>query len=251
MEAVKHLEKMRINPNLLRSQKAQRDDLEFYIPQICSAYLDPRSSQQFRDRLEIFLLHASKCSFFFAHRLWFFFNSNSLTRETSSRLEGLIEQIQKAAIESNELLYIANSDILLKAVVETKQEHLINSECVDQFKSRKSSKKLLKDDRDQHNEPEVSKFSLFSRKRTQSQEKVMKFGKQQPKKGELVKEINRFSLIPRSQINLQEVKANPSFIKLMPYKMQIENSDLISCSKSFLFNTFYRDIIVFLNYKFH
>ena len=74
---IHELEKVRINPNLIKNNKKKfakeiliRNDLEFYIPQICSFLLF--GENELIDELLAFLCKACYCSFFFAHRvLWF------------------------------------------------------------------------------------------------------------------------------------------------------------------------------------
>jgi hypothetical protein len=66
--AVRDLEQCRINPDF---NSPFRNDLEFYIPQICCMYLeggleDPRD-------LTNLVLNAAKSDMFFSHRIWFFF----------------------------------------------------------------------------------------------------------------------------------------------------------------------------------
>ena len=39
-KAIKHLEKVRINPDFMKAPLI-RSDIEFFLPQICSYYLDP------------------------------------------------------------------------------------------------------------------------------------------------------------------------------------------------------------------
>ena len=50
-----------------------RKDLEFFIPQLCSFYLQGYYEQT--DKLVSFLVQASKYDFYFSHRIWFFFRS--------------------------------------------------------------------------------------------------------------------------------------------------------------------------------
>lgn len=68
--AIKNLEICRINPNF---RSKFRDDLEFYIPQLCSFYL----KGNFEDPVSLFnvIILASQTNFFFSHRVWFFFQS--------------------------------------------------------------------------------------------------------------------------------------------------------------------------------
>lgn len=68
-DVIQDLEKIRLNPNLLEPSQI-RNDLEFYIPQICTFLIFG-----LRDTVEEFLAFMCKAcyaSFFFAHRvIWF------------------------------------------------------------------------------------------------------------------------------------------------------------------------------------
>mmetsp|Transcript_33658 Transcript_33658/g.51949 ORF Transcript_33658/g.51949 Transcript_33658/m.51949 type:complete len:91 (+) Transcript_33658:475-747(+) len=67
-EAIRELESCRINPDF---NSNIRNDLEFYIPQICSLYL--RGEMDDPNDLINLILRAAKESIFFSHRIWFFF----------------------------------------------------------------------------------------------------------------------------------------------------------------------------------
>ena len=74
---IKYLENVRINPNLIRKERIKtlsniiiRNDLEFYIPQLCSFIIFGET--ELVDELLSFLCKSCYCSFFFAHRvIWF------------------------------------------------------------------------------------------------------------------------------------------------------------------------------------
>ena len=68
--AIEHLEKVRVNPDYTSQF---RGDLEFYIPQLCSFYL--RGDSEDPERLVNLIVMASSSSFFFSHRIWFYFQS--------------------------------------------------------------------------------------------------------------------------------------------------------------------------------
>ena len=68
-DAISALESIRLNPNLV-SEKKLRNDLEFYIPQLCTFLLfgEVRDIEEFF----VFLCKVCNASFFFAHRVhWF------------------------------------------------------------------------------------------------------------------------------------------------------------------------------------
>lgn len=65
-EASRHLEKVRINPDFTR-KTPQRTDLEFFLPQLCSFYLNNELNEEEEDKILEFLTIACASSFFFAH----------------------------------------------------------------------------------------------------------------------------------------------------------------------------------------
>ena len=120
-DAIKDLgELCRINPDYSSSF---RNDLEFYIPQICTFLL----KGELDDITSLFdlILMASSSDFFFAHRVWFFFSSGlkkglesqvALTsQKVVSSLKGVVMSPQS---NSSELLYIANSQDIMRLIVD-------------------------------------------------------------------------------------------------------------------------------------
>lgn len=49
-----------------------RDDLEFFIPQLCGYLMDETKPQELRDDLFEVLAQAANANFYFSHRLYFF-----------------------------------------------------------------------------------------------------------------------------------------------------------------------------------
>ena len=60
----------RINPDFTSHF---RNDLEFFIPQICTFYLT--GAMEDPEKLYNLLLMASKSDFFFSHRVWFHYHA--------------------------------------------------------------------------------------------------------------------------------------------------------------------------------
>ena len=67
------LKKIRLNPNLILLEQGQRNDLEFYIPQLCNFNLF--GGQEQVAQFFFFLCNACYASFFFAHRVYWFMRS--------------------------------------------------------------------------------------------------------------------------------------------------------------------------------
>ena len=70
--------RVRLNPDFSDAIKLNptRSDLEYFIPQLCSFYLNPELDGIEVDHIEELLLRACEVNFFFAHRVWFFFRSS-------------------------------------------------------------------------------------------------------------------------------------------------------------------------------
>ena len=67
------LKKVRLNPNLILLETGQRNDLEFYVPQLCNFNLF--GGQEQVAQFFFFLCNACYASFFFAHRVYWFMRS--------------------------------------------------------------------------------------------------------------------------------------------------------------------------------
>ena len=130
---IKDLENVRINPNLIRKEKVQtlnnviiRNDLEFYIPQLCSFIVF--GEDELVDELLSFLYKSCYCSFFFAHRVLWFLKSmlsneevnNGINMEMNNKISEIIHTIQtifKSDTESEKKelknYYIAGGDVYM------------------------------------------------------------------------------------------------------------------------------------------
>jgi hypothetical protein len=67
-DAIKCLERVRVNPDFTSKFRA---DLEFFIPQLCCFFLKGDSESE--DDIIKLITQASMSSFFYSHRIWFFF----------------------------------------------------------------------------------------------------------------------------------------------------------------------------------
>ena len=128
---IKFLENVRINPNLIRKERIKslsniiiRNDLEFYIPQLCSFIIF--GDNELVDELLSFLCKSCYCSFFFAHRVIWFLKSmlsneeiqNEANNEMNNRITEIVHTIQTIFKSDNEKekkeikkYYIAGGDI--------------------------------------------------------------------------------------------------------------------------------------------
>lgn len=69
-DAIRELEQCRVNPDFT---SFFRDDLEFFIPQLGSFYL--KGDYEHPADISNLMVLAASTSFFFSHRVWFFFQS--------------------------------------------------------------------------------------------------------------------------------------------------------------------------------
>jgi hypothetical protein len=118
-EAVQLLEQVRVNPDFT---SRFRNDLEFFIPQICSFYL--KGDQELMGDLVNLILNASTSSFFYSHRILFFFQAMLFPDTDTTHLQqfykrGVIYRRLKAAcISTKERLYLQNSGDIVKLITE-------------------------------------------------------------------------------------------------------------------------------------
>ena len=130
---IKDLENVRINPNLIRKDHVNtlsnviiRNDLEFYIPQLCSFIIF--GEDELVDELLSFLYKSCYCSFFFAHRVLWFLKSmlsneevnNGINMEMNNKISDIIHTIQTIFKSDNESdkkelkkYYIAGGDVYM------------------------------------------------------------------------------------------------------------------------------------------
>ena len=119
--AINSLENIRLNPNLV-SEKKLRNDLEFYIPQLCTFLLfgEVKAVEEFF----VFLCRVCSASFFFAHRVhWFLsamINNAQDKREDIENMLKLISTVFKSEDKKKknkiEKLYITNSESYVKYI---------------------------------------------------------------------------------------------------------------------------------------
>ena len=126
---------MRVNPDFTSQF---RSDLEFYIPQLCSFYL--RGDSEEPERLVSLLVLAGTSSFFFSHRMWFYFksmilksgveitddatlkNAKDVAKEQYKRTRVALNGIKEACCNENcqERLYLQNSQEIVALLTELK-----------------------------------------------------------------------------------------------------------------------------------
>jgi phosphatidylinositol 4-kinase len=120
-EAIEALGDFRVNPNLVSENKL-RNDLEFYIPQLCTFLLfgDIKAIEEFF----VFLCKVCNASFFFAHRVhWFLSAMINAAQEKKQDIINILKMVNtvfkspsKKIKHKIENFYIANSDDFIKYI---------------------------------------------------------------------------------------------------------------------------------------
>ena len=115
------LESIRLNPNLVSANKL-RNDLEFYIPQLCTFLLfgEMKAIEEFF----VFLCKVCNASFFFAHRVhWFLSAMINAAQEKKDDIVGILKMINTLFKSENEKrksklnkFYLANSNPFIKFI---------------------------------------------------------------------------------------------------------------------------------------
>jgi len=120
-EAISGLESIRLNPNLVNENKL-RNDLEFYIPQLCTFLLfgEMKDIEEFF----VFLCKACNLSFFFAHRVHWFLSAmieaSQEKKESIIKILKMINTLFKSENEENKNIinrfYVSNSEPFIKYI---------------------------------------------------------------------------------------------------------------------------------------
>ena len=131
------LESIRLNPNLVSANKL-RNDLEFYIPQLCTFLLfgDIKAIEEFF----VFLCQVCNASFFFAHRVhWFLsamINAAQEKRESIITILKMVNTVFKSPFKKSrnkiEKFYIANSEEFIKYIKNNNLYFLYDSNLIDE-----------------------------------------------------------------------------------------------------------------------
>ena len=133
--AIQALESIRLNPNLVSENKL-RDDLEFYIPQLCTFLLfgEVKAIEEFF----VFLCKVCNASFFFAHRMhWFLSAMINCAQEKKEDIISILKMINtlfksESQSKKNKLenFYLANSKPYMDFIKRKKLFFLYDNSCI-------------------------------------------------------------------------------------------------------------------------
>ena len=136
-DSINELGDFRLNPNLVSESKL-RNDLEFYIPQLCTFLLfgDLKAIEEFF----VFLCKVCNASFFFAHRVhWFLSAMINAAEEKKEKIIEILKMVNtvfkspsKKTRNKIEKFYIANSEDFIKYIKNNKLYFLYDSNLVDE-----------------------------------------------------------------------------------------------------------------------
>ena len=136
-EAIEALGDFRLNPNLVSENKL-RNDLEFYIPQLCTFLLfgDIKAIEEFF----VFLCKVCNASFFFAHRVhWFLSAMINAAQEKKQDIINILKMVNTVFKSPSKKLknkidkfYIANSEDFIKYIKTNNLYFLYDSDLINE-----------------------------------------------------------------------------------------------------------------------
>lgn len=106
--SVAELEKLNLSPT-----GPHRNDLEFYVPQLCNIVLFGDFESEHREDLVRFLLEACRSSFHFYHRVMWFLQATDVEALETAKVS--IERLMKAveiAVRGSQRLYVGKGELL-------------------------------------------------------------------------------------------------------------------------------------------
>ena len=136
--AIRFLKKIRINPKLNRiASKKQsiklRSDLEFFLPQLISHYLRDDLTREEEAVIVDFIMKGCELNIFFAHRVWFNLKASLINKDNQAqvmKILSLLSELEVLVLKSQEKLYIANSEALVKLITKTNLDNMLSPECL-------------------------------------------------------------------------------------------------------------------------
>ena len=100
--AAQALSGVRLNPDFAYNTQT-RTDLEFFIPQLCSFYLNNNLDQLEQQQIGEIMVQACRINFYFAHRVLFFLRALPVSNgENAILIQSLISRLEKNVLSSQE-----------------------------------------------------------------------------------------------------------------------------------------------------
>ena len=183
--AIEGLENLRFNPNLVNENKL-RNDLEFYIPQLCTFLLfgEVKAIEEFF----VFLCRVCNTSFFFAHRVHWFLSAMINTAQEKKddvinnlkNMNTLFRSEDKKSRKKLNKFYITNSEKYINYIKKNKLFFLYDANIGD-------NENIF--DKIKYNSLDMTQQQIFS-KFKKSRETIMNFSQNEYNQ-EKEKEINK------------------------------------------------------------
>ena len=210
------LESIRLNPNLVSANKL-RNDLEFYIPQLCTFLLfgEMKAIEEFF----VFLCKVCNASFFFAHRVhWFLSAMINASQEKKDDIIGILKMVntlfksenQKRKAKLNNF-YIANSSPFIKFIKSHNLYFLYNNKCLQEQTN-------IFDEVD-YNNLDGYQQEIYN-KYKKSRDTIIKFSEDEFKEvTEKDKNKNEEIIDTKDKKNKDKFKSNDFFIDISNFKL--------------------------------
>jgi phosphatidylinositol 4-kinase len=214
--SIQALESIRLNPNLVSANKL-RNDLEFYIPQLCTFLLfgEMKAIEEFF----VFLCKVCNASFFFAHRVhWFLSAMINASQEKKDDIIGILKMVntlfksenQKRKAKLNNF-YIANSSPFIKFIKSHNLYFLYNNKCLQEQTN-------IFDEVD-YNNLDGYQQEIYN-KYKKSRDTIIKFSEDEFKEvTEKDKNKNEEIIDTKDKKNKDKFKSNDFFIDISNFKL--------------------------------
>ena len=232
--AIESLESIRLNPNLVSENKL-RNDLEFYIPQLCTFLLfgEVKAIEEFF----VFLCKVCNASFFFAHRVhWFLSAMINNAQEKKEDIINILKMINtlfksESKIKKNKIekFYLANSDPYINYIKNNELYYLYDN-------------KYIKDQDNIFDKIDFNSLNMIQQqiynKYKESREAIMAFSddeyqtvkdkeiKKLQEKGKKINTNENENIIKRSNSNLKNKKFRPNDFFIDISNFPLNNADL-------------------------
>ena len=232
--AIESLESIRLNPNLVSENKL-RNDLEFYIPQLCTFLL----FGEFKDieQFFVFLCKVCNASFFFAHRVhWFLSAMINNAQEKKDDIISILKMINtlfksESRKKRNKLehFYIANSDPYIKYIKDNELFFLYDNKYIQDkgnifekidFNSLNMIQQQI------YNKYKESRETITDFSDNEYQLAKEKEIKKLEEKGKKININDNENLIKRINSNLKNKKFRPNDFFIDISNFQLNNADL-------------------------
>ena len=210
------LESIRLNPNLVSANKL-RNDLEFYIPQLCTFLLfgEMKAIEEFF----VFLCKVCNASFFFAHRVhWFLSAMINAAQDKKNDIIDILKMINTLFKSENEKrksrlnkFYIANSSPFIKFIKSHNLYFIYDNKTI-------QNQKNIFDEVD-YNNLDGYQQEIYN-KYKKNRDAIIQFSDEEFKKV-TEKEKNKNELIDTSTTKLEKdkFKSNDFFIDISNFKL--------------------------------